>query len=384
MYKDYFVDKVMEMKNKKAIIISISAAIVVVASLFVWNFATKTSQDMSGRNNQSTVLLVELTAEEKIYKELTGNLGEAITASEKEKLQELIKKLVEIENNGNDDDKKSAVYKEIIAILDEVTLRSTAPEDLEKYKKYYNLKEEIAKPKINPTNQYIIKEDGSILYMMFEYMDKAPDVPIPPQINEAWKKTKKIIPLELLKNIKRFIPFKADKEKGGYIAGFMSPMGFGESESDWIIGVAIDAEEKGLPYILIHEYGHYLSLKDINHELDGSYKDIKAENCELLQKFIAECLGHIAEEFDNVDKNKLYLFYARHKNDFVTKYAASNLLEDFAESFARFVAGSEVESEILKKKMNFFNDNQDLSAIKTKILKNIENNNVGEIAPVTE
>lgn len=372
------------MKNKKAIIISISAAIVIVASLFVWNFATKTSQDMSEQNNQSSVLPVELTAEEKIYKELTGNLGEAITASEKEKLQELIKKLVEIENNGNDDDKKSTIYKEIIAILDDVTLRSTAPEDLEKYKKYYSLKEEVAKPKINPTNQYIIKEDGSILYMMFEYMDKAPDVPISPQINEAWEKTKKIIPLELLKNIKRFIPFKADKEKGGYIAGFMSPMSFGESESDWIIGVAIDAEEKGLPYILIHEYGHYLSLKDTKLKLNGDYKDIKAEGGEILQKFIAECLGHIAEEFDNVDKDKLYLFYARHKNDFVTKYAASNLLEDFAESFARFVAGSEVESETLKRKMKFFNDNQDLSAIKTKILKNIEDNNVGEIVLVTE
>lgn len=85
-----------------------------------------------------------------------------------------------------------------------------------------------------------------------------------------------------------------------------------------------------------------------------------------------------------MSKDKLYLFYARHKDDFVTKYVASSLLEDFAESFAQFVADSDVESETLKRKKEFFNDNEGLLTIKTKILKNIENNNIGEIAPATE
>ncbi len=44
----------------------------------------------------------------------------------------------------------------------------------------------------------------------------------------------------------------------------------------------------------------------------------------------------------------------------------------------------DVESETLKRKKEFFNDNEGLLTIKTKILKNIENNNIGEIAPVTE
>lgn len=369
----------MKMKNKKAIIISISAFIVIIASLFVWNFATKTSQDISEQNNQSSVLPVELTAEEKVYKELTGNLGEAITASEKGKLQELIKKVVEIENNGNDDDKKSTVYKEIIAILDEVTLRSTDPGDLEKYKKYYSAINEAQTSAFVPTYQYLIKEDGTISPEGSEINSAEARLH-----EEAWAKAKRIIPFELLKGIKYFVPFEPNKSNDGYVAGFMQPIDFSKTPFEWGLGVAIDAEEKGLPYILIHEYGHYLSLKDSKRELDGRYKDIRAENCELLQKFIAECLGHIAEEFDNVDKDKLYLFYARHKNDFVTKYAASNLLEDFAESFARFAASSEAETETLKRKMKFFNDNQDLSAIKTKILKNIEDTNAGEIAPVTE
>ena len=367
------------MKNKKAIIISISAAIVIVASLFVWNFVIKAPQNMIGQNNQSAVLPVELTAEEKIYKELTGNLSGAISASEKEKLQELIKKLVEIENNGNDSDKKSAVYKEIITILDEVTFKSTAPEDLAKYKKYYSAINEAQTSAFVPTYQYLIKEDGTILPEWSEINSTEARLH-----EEAWAKAKRIIPFELLRGIKYFVPFEPNKGNDGYIAGFMQPIDFSKTPLEWGLGVATNARQKGLPYILIHEYGHYLSLKDTNRELDGSYKDIQAENCELLQKFIAECLGHIAEEFDNVDKEKLYLFYARHKNDFVTKYAASNLLEDFAESFARFVAGSEAESETLKRKMKFFNDNQDLSAIKTKILKNIEDNNVGEITPVTE
>lgn len=367
------------MKNKKAIIISISAAIVIVASLFVWNFATKMPKNMSEQNNQSSVLPIELTAKEKIYKELTGNLGEAISASEKEELQKLIKKLVEIENNGNDDDKKSAVYKEIIAILDDVTLRSTDPGDLEKYKKYYSAINEAQTSALVPTYQYLIKDNGTISSERGEINSVEAHL-----YEEAWAKAKRIIPFELLKGIKYFVPFEPNKSNGGFVAGFMQPLDFSKTPYEWGLGVAINSEEKGLPYILIHEYGHYISLKDTKLKLNGDYKDIKADGGELLQKFIAECLGHIAEEFDNVDKDKLYLFYARHKNDFVTKYAASNLLEDFAESFARFVAGSEVESETLKRKMKFFNDNQDLSAIKTKILKNIEDNNVGEIVLVTE
>lgn len=367
------------MKNKKAIIIGISAAIVIVASLFVWNFATKSPQNMSKQNSQSSVIPVELTAEEKIYKELTGNLGESIFGSEKEKLQELIKRLVEIENNGNGSDKKSGVYKEIIAILDDVTLRSTGTDDLEKYKKYYSTINEAQTSAFVPTYQYVIKEDGSI----------SPELSGIPsteaRLHEvAWEKTKKIIPFELLWGIKYFVPFEPNKSNGGYVAGFMQPVDFSKVPYEWSVGVAVNAEEKGLPYILIHEYGHYISLKDTKLKLNGDYKDIKAEGGELLQRFIAECLGHIAEEFDNVSNDKLYLFYARHKDDFVTKYAASSLLEDFAESFAQFVASSEVESETLKRKMKFFNDNEGLLTIKTKILKNIENNNVGEIVPATE
>ena len=180
------------------------------------------------------------------------------------------------------------------------------------------------------------------------------------------------------------MPFEADKTQGSYAAGFMQPINFDSTPYEWCIGVASNADEKVLSYILIHEYGHYISLKDTTIKLTDGLSNIKAEGGELLQSFIEKCLGHIADELENIEDNNHYLFYARHKDDFVTKYAASNLLEDFAESFAKFVQSSTFESESLKRKMEFFNSNPDLVAIKNQIITNLKNNGIEKIADSTQ
>ncbi len=164
----------------------------------------------------------------------------------------------------------------------------------------------------------------------------------------------------------------------------MQPINFDSMPYEWCIGVATNADEKDLPYILIHEYGHYISLKDTNLKFSYGLSGIKAEGGELLQSFIEKCLGHIAEELENIEDDNHYLLYARHKDDFVTKYAASNLLEDFAESFAKFVKGPEFDSEVLKQKMEFFNSKSDLVAVKNQIIANLKNKGIEEIADATQ
>lgn len=372
----------MKRVNKKLILICFSIVVTLgLTTFFVLNFSETNSEQVSdsvAEQDAENFSLKELSAEEKIYKELIGNLYDEINDLEKEKVQNLIKEIVKIENDDNDTSKKADIYKNIIKILDEVTLRGHHQDELDDYKKYYeSTKNAVGSPA--KMHQYQIKENGEIEFDLLNG-----DTSEYNYHKEIWKKAKKIIPFDLLKGIKYFVPFEVDKKRGAYAAGFMQPIDFNSTPYEWSIGVASNANEKDLSYILIHEFGHYISLKDTTIKINAGLNNIKAEGGELLQSFIEKCLGHIAEESENVEDSNRYLFYARHKDDFVTKYAVSNLLEDFAESFAKFVKSSNFESERLKCKMEFFNSRSDLVAIKNQIITNLKDNGIEEIVDMTQ
>ena len=347
----------MKRVNKKLILICFSIVVTLgLTTFFVLNFSETNSEQVSdsvAEQDAENFSLKELSAEEKIYKELIGNLYDEINDLEKERVQNLIKEIVKIENDDNDTSKKADIYKNIIKILDEVTLRGHHQDELDDYKKYYeSTKNAVGSPA--KMHQYQIKENGEIEFDLLNG-----DTSEYNYHKEIWK-------------------------RGAYAAGFMQPIDFNSTPYEWSIGVASNANEKDLSYILIHEFGHYISLKDTTIKINAGLNNIKAEGGELLQSFIEKCLGHIAEESENVEDSNRYLFYARHKDDFVTKYAASNLLEDFAESFAKFVKSSNFESERLKCKMEFFNSRSDLVAIKNQIITNLKDNGIEEIVDMTQ
>lgn len=372
------------MKNnkRKVVFLSFFCAFLLLTIFGVCHFSFSNKSQTSNVSEQTTptpsIQTQPLTTEEKIYNELTGNLKDSFSEDEKVQIQNLIKEIVNVENNSNDNAKKSNVYKEIIKILDDVTLRAHSQEDLDKYKKYYD----ITKNSSNFTPEcytYRITSTGEISTesSTFGEVDNA-------EHKKLWENTKKIIPFELLKGIKYFTPFNVDKTSGAYVGGFMQPLDWSASTYEWNIGVESSAaESENLPYTLIHEYGHYISLKDSTIDLNDNINSIKADGSELLKSFVESCLKYTSEELENIEPSKHYLFYARHKDDFVTKYAAENLLEDFAESFAKFVKGVSYDSETLKGKMNFFKNRQDMVDIKNKILNSLENNGIKEIVEIT-
>lgn len=365
------------MKKKKGLIVGISAVILTLSAVLVWKFVPVTPQATVEQSIPSSPA-VELTEEERVYKELIGNLTDVISDSEKVQVQTLIKKLIDIENNGDNKEQKSFVYKDIIKILDEVTLRGHSKEDLETYKKYYDATQGVMDNGLTTEQyQYEIISDGTISAKTSVSEAKFA------QHQQLWEKTKKIIPFNLLTGVKYFIPF-VPPEKDGYAAGFMQPIDFSSKPYEWSLGVATIAEEKFLAYILIHEYGHYISLKDAKLNFTDDFSTLTADDGALLQEFIVKCNGYIAEEFDNIDKNNHYLFYARHKDDFVSKYAATNLLDDFAESFTHFVKGDSYTSDTLKKKMEFFEDKPEMVNMKNQILFNLKSNGIDEIVDVTQ
>ncbi len=97
---------------------------------------------------------------------------------------------------------------------------------------------------------------------------------------------------------------------------------------------------------LVHEYAHILSL-DVAQvepfakscdtiELDEGCADADSYIVEFDREFWAE-YGDEAPDPTNIDEDIADDFYADHEEDFVSAYAATNLVEDFAESFMIYV-----------------------------------------------
>lgn len=115
---------------------------------------------------------------------------------------------------------------------------------------------------------------------------------------------------------------------------------------------------------LVHEYAHVLSLNV--DQVPEAYDDCETlelnEGCALPASFIYEfqtefwdAYGPDAPGPDNDDSEIADAFYAEHEEDFVSDYAATNVTEDFAESFAAFVLEAEPDSNSpLAQKLDFF------------------------------
>jgi hypothetical protein len=128
---------------------------------------------------------------------------------------------------------------------------------------------------------------------------------------------------------------------------------------------------------LIHEYAHVLSLNvDQVPEVSGPCDTLElSEGCALPTSFIYafqtefwDAYGDGAPEPDNDDPDVADTFYAAHEEDFVSDYAATNVTEDFAESFAAFVLEAEPDADTpLAQKIDFFWGVPEFVPIRTRI-----------------
>ncbi len=133
---------------------------------------------------------------------------------------------------------------------------------------------------------------------------------------------------------------------------------------------------------LIHEYAHIESLNDtqINHGVyksesgnivleEGTAKEKSYIN-QFAKKFWTK---KMMEEVKNDDDGeKAYNMYLKNPNNFVSDYAASNVVEDFAESFAAFVLRDKVtDDSIASRKVKFFYGYPDLVELRNHMRKAI-------------
>ncbi len=122
-----------------------------------------------------------------------------------------------------------------------------------------------------------------------------------------------------------------------------------DDPSRWILGVGLGLGDD-LDYVLIHEFGHLLTLQaeEVPPSADnGSCPTYHTgEGCALRGSTMAEFVKRfwpqemrdaIEELYASEDEAAFEAFYQERKDQFVTDYAATNPAEDLAETFAHFV-----------------------------------------------
>ncbi len=152
-------------------------------------------------------------------------------------------------------------------------------------------------------------------------------------------------------------------------------------------GEYIDLNE--LLMTLIHEYGHIVALNNtqvnmVSPEIDFiecEYNEIIIdEGCAYEGSYISHFVKNFWEEMvreeayqaslNNTEEDFAYELYNRKKDDFVTEYAATNEIEDMAESFAWFIVedegGINIDS-LARKKIDFFYSYPRLVSLRTYI-----------------
>lgn len=147
----------------------------------------------------------------------------------------------------------------------------------------------------------------------------------------------------------------------------------------WILATNLATSEDvpSLIATLVHEYAHILTLT-------GTEMDLEETSCETIelsegcarddsyllafqQQFWAG-YDASAPTADNADPDVAYDFYLAHEEDFVSDYAATNVVEDIAESFMTFVLEDQPSANtVTATKIGFFWQYPELVEIRERI-----------------
>ena len=146
----------------------------------------------------------------------------------------------------------------------------------------------------------------------------------------------------------------------------------------WVLSanLATSTEDSDLIPTLVHEYAHLLTLDGT--QMNPGVKTCRtvelSEGCALGDSYLWDFEQEFWAEYsdapapDNSDEDVAYEFYLEHEDDFVSDYAATNVVEDLAESFMTFVLEDRPDSEsTVARKLEFFWQYQEFIEIRERI-----------------
>ena len=204
---------------------------------------------------------------------------------------------------------------------------------------------------------------------------------------EIWELIKKIVPENYMSKIGEFVIYWGDADgSSGYVTENSADL------SVWKMGIAIDYAYEGgfnadgeLAYTIIHEFGHILTLD--NTQVDASVSENNCQNfftgegCAKTNSYINQLQtrfwADIWSEFEKARESESGMqdFYSKHRDRFVTQYAATNPGEDIAEVFATFVTSNNNPNgiSIADKKVQLMYDYPELIALRDFVRGNTAN-----------
>ena len=143
------------------------------------------------------------------------------------------------------------------------------------------------------------------------------------------------------------------------------------------VNLAYISEKASLIYTLVHEYSHIYSLNStqVDGLVSGSCPNLKIiEGCVIdqsnLDQFYSQFWTRLNADPDSQDYGQ---YYQGNETDFVTEYAATNGIEDFAETFAYYALKDTSDLiGVAAHKISFMDRNDDIRNDVNRIRDNID------------
>lgn len=188
-----------------------------------------------------------------------------------------------------------------------------------------------------------------------------------------WKRIRNVIEAENLKKFD-YVIVTTDGEDNNLASVIESPDGEHNGER-WLLQVDSKDMDNELEDTLIHEYGHYLTLNEKEVDYTDEYDldrycefGLVAKKNSFIDRFYREFWKDYRIAYTPTD----HLFYIRHRNSFVSDYAATDPAEDVAETFLHFVTGEKPKGDsIAEKKILFFYGDERFVRSRTYIRKRL-------------
>lgn len=158
---------------------------------------------------------------------------------------------------------------------------------------------------------------------------------------------------------------------------------------NWITNINVLSLENArtLSDVVVHEYGHYLTLNETQRQNDSSVRYCRQEAlyyCQsqdsYLNLFYLEFWEDIYPEWEKVNKRlslydydeKMKAFHNKYNNRFLNNYAATHPIEDIAESWTAFVLEpTPTGDSIAEQKIKFFYNFPELVQLRYQIISGI-------------
>ncbi len=194
------------------------------------------------------------------------------------------------------------------------------------------------------------------------------------QANAIWNRFARIVPASERTMVNGFELMSAEYGGAHVYADENDP-------TKWILGVDSAMSGSELDFVLVHEFGHLLTLKASEvppSSSDGSCPTFDpGEGCALSQSTLAEFVAafwpqSLQDELEQLheagDWDALDAFYTTNMDSFVSDYATTNPVEDLAETFTEFVLKDRPEgSSIADQKVQMLWADQDMVTLRGEI-----------------